>query len=303
MRADAPRPHLMSAHPLRSYALLFASMAVVGSYVALSKPLVAALPVFLLAWLRFGIGGLAMLRQTLPQPGEHISRATWRALFLQSFFGNFLFSICMLYGVSKTSATAAGVILATLPAMVALQSRVILGERLAPRNLAAVLLAVAGIATLGLSKGEAGSNSLAGNLLLIGAVACEAAYVVIGKRVSAHLPPLRVSALINLVGLLLMTPFGLWQAMSFNFASVPVSMWWLLLFYALGASVFSVWLWMSGLRGVPANHAGVFTIALPLASSAVGVLFLGETLHLPHFIAFGCAVAGVLLVAWPGKRG
>jgi hypothetical protein len=36
-------------------------MSLVGSYVALSKPLAAAIPVFLLAWLRFGIGGLAML--------------------------------------------------------------------------------------------------------------------------------------------------------------------------------------------------------------------------------------------------
>jgi hypothetical protein len=35
-------------------------MALVGSYVALSKPLAAAIPVFLLAWLRFGIGALAI---------------------------------------------------------------------------------------------------------------------------------------------------------------------------------------------------------------------------------------------------
>jgi hypothetical protein len=32
-------------------------MALVGSYVALSKPLAAVIPVFLLAWMRFGIGG------------------------------------------------------------------------------------------------------------------------------------------------------------------------------------------------------------------------------------------------------
>ena len=44
-----------------AYACLALSMSLVGSYVALSKPLVAALPVFLLAWLRFGIGGAAML--------------------------------------------------------------------------------------------------------------------------------------------------------------------------------------------------------------------------------------------------
>ena len=45
-----------------AYACLALSMSLVGSYVALSKPLVAALPVFfLLAWLRFGIVGAAML--------------------------------------------------------------------------------------------------------------------------------------------------------------------------------------------------------------------------------------------------
>ena len=53
----------MSFTPSRplAYACLALSMSLVGSYVALSKPLVAAIPVFLLAWLRFGIGGLAML--------------------------------------------------------------------------------------------------------------------------------------------------------------------------------------------------------------------------------------------------
>lgn len=44
-----------------AYLCLALSMALVGSYVALSKPLAAVLPVFLLAWLRFGIGGIAMI--------------------------------------------------------------------------------------------------------------------------------------------------------------------------------------------------------------------------------------------------
>ena len=43
-------------HRLFAYGCLALSMSLVGSYVALSKPLVAAIPVFLLAWLRFGIG-------------------------------------------------------------------------------------------------------------------------------------------------------------------------------------------------------------------------------------------------------
>jgi len=51
-----------AAHPpWWAYASLAASMALVGSYVGLSKLLVAVFPVFLLAWLRFGIAAVAML--------------------------------------------------------------------------------------------------------------------------------------------------------------------------------------------------------------------------------------------------
>jgi hypothetical protein len=45
-----------------AYLCLALSMALVGSYVALSKPLAALFPVLLLAWLRFGIGAVAMAR-------------------------------------------------------------------------------------------------------------------------------------------------------------------------------------------------------------------------------------------------
>src|SRR3954452_25015959 len=115
----------MSFLPTRplACACLALSMSLVGSYVALSKPLAAAIPVFLLAWLRFGIGGLAMLHWLRKPAGEApFTPRTRRLLFLESFLGNFLFSICMLFGVSMTTAVSAGVIMASIPAVVALMS-------------------------------------------------------------------------------------------------------------------------------------------------------------------------------------
>lgn len=75
-----------------AYACLALSMSLVGSYVALSKPLVAALPVFLLAWLRFGIAGVALL-PWLRKPADEVpmTAQTQRLVFLASFLGNFLF--------------------------------------------------------------------------------------------------------------------------------------------------------------------------------------------------------------------
>lgn len=291
---------------LLGYALLACGMGVVGTYVALSKPLVAALPVFLLAWLRFGIAAVALLPWTRRGPGEPpVSAAQWRTLFVQSFFGNFLFSICMLNGVSMTSASAAGVILATLPAVVALFSWAFLRERLDARAWTAVALAVAGVSTLSLARGgddaAAPGTSALGNLLVFGCVCCEAVYVILGKRLTATLPPMRISALINLFGLALMTPFGIAQARDFDFAALGAGTWVLLTFYAIAASVLATWLWLSGQKHVPASHSGVFTIAMPIAASLVGVLWLGERFGALHAVAFACAATGIVLIAWPRR--
>ncbi len=280
-------------------------MALVGSYVGLSKLLVAAFPVFLLAWLRFGIAAVAMLHWVAPPPGAApLSRHDRWLVFLESFLGNFLFSICMLFGVAATSALAAGVVMAAIPAVVALLSRLFLGEHIRPRVMIAIACAAIGIAWLALARhsdASGGDAPLWGYALLLGAVFCEASYVVIGKRLTGQLSARRISALINLWGLLLVTPLGLWQALSFPFAGVTPSTWSLLVFYALAASVWSVWLWMRGLVHVPASQAGVFTVMLPLAAATVGVLLLGETFGAAHAGALALALAGLLLATWPQR--
>ena len=299
-----------------AYACLALSMSLVGSYVALSKPLVAALPVFLLAWLRFGIGGAAMLHW-LKKPADEapLTPQTKRLLFLESFLGNFLFSICMLFGVSMTGAVTAGVVMATIPAAVALMSWAFLGERIGLRTWAAVVCAVVGVTLVSLSKQEllapvsigleansTPKNAILGTFLLLGAVLCEAAYAVIGKKLVGVLSPKRITALINLWGFALVTPLGLWAAWQFDFSTVAVPSWLLLVFYSLAASVWTVWLWMTGLKTIPAAQAGLFTVFLPVSAGVVGVVFLGENLGPLQALAFGVALLGVVLATLPSRK-
>ncbi|OYZ73831.1 MAG: EamA family transporter [Polaromonas sp. 24-62-144] len=240
-----------------AYACLALSMSLVGSYVALSKSLVAALPVFLLAWLRFGIGGVAML-SWLKKPAlflrERISLRVWGAV------------ACGVLGIALVSLSKQ-----ELPAQV----------------------------SSGLQADLASNNAWLGNLLLVGAVLCEASYAVIGKRLTGVLGPKRITALINLWGFVLVTPLGLWAAWHFDFSGVAPSAWVLLLFYSLAASVWSVWLWMTGLKTIAANRAGVFTVFLPVSAAAVGVAVLGETLTGLQMGAFTIALTGVVLATLP----
>lgn len=285
-----------------AYLSLASAMMIVGAYVGFSKLLVAVFPVFLLAWLRFGIAAVAMvtwLKRDASEPA--LDRRSRALLFLESFLGNFLFSICMLFGMRYASAVSAGVIMAGIPAAVALLSWVFLREQLSPRMIMAIALAVAGVAILALSRnaGDVETTSLLGTTLLVGAVLCEASYVVIGKRLTGNLSPRRISALINLWGLILVTPFGVWAALSFDFTSVRIGIWAGLMLYALAASMWTVWLWMTGLKKIPAAKAGIFTVFLPVTSALVGVVFLGEPFTSTHAAAFAFALAGVVLATWP----
>jgi len=284
------------------------SMGLVGAYVALSKPLLVIFPVFLLAWLRFGIGALAMLpwlRKPVDEP--RLDKQTLAWLFLQSLFGNFLFTIFMLYGMRMTAAVTAGIIMAAIPAVVALMGRLWLRETMTTRSSWAILLAVAGMllaqlqlpfAEIEISETGQG-RALLGSLLLFAAVCCEAVYVVIGKKLTGALRATRISALINLWGFALMTPLGLLQAFGFDFTRVGIGHWALLLFYALAASVWTVWLWMTGLRRLTVGQSGVFTVFLPISAALIGWLALDEQISAFQWLAFGIALLGVLLITLP----
>jgi drug/metabolite transporter (DMT)-like permease len=287
---------------LLSYFCLALAMAIVGAYVGFSKALVVIFPVFLLAWLRFAIAAVAMapwLRR--PASEAPLDAHTHRLLFLESFFGNFLFSICMLAGVYRSSALAAGVIMAAIPALVAVLSWALLGERPGGRVMLGIACAIAGIALVAFARdaeGELASGSLLGALLLLGAAFCEALYVVLGKKLSARVGPKRISALINLWGLALVTPLALWQLPGFAWNFIPKQSYVLLVVYAISASVLTVWLWMTGLKHVPASSAGVFTVFLPISAAAVGVMFLGEQFTAAQAAAFALALVGVVLASW-----
>lgn len=296
-----PQPNRLVA-----YLCLGLSMSLVGSYVALSKPLAAVFPVMLLAWLRFGIGVVAMLGW-LKRPANEapLSGQTKLLLFFESFFGNFLFTLCMISGVAMTSAVTAGVTMAAIPAAVAIMSWLFLREAVGIRTWAAIVLAVLGISLNALSKGDAAaatsgdSQVVLGQLLLVAAVLCEASYAVIGKKLTASVSPKRITALINVWGFALSTPMGLYLAWRFDFSQVTLPTWGLLLFYALAACVWTVWLWMTGLRKVAASQAGIFTVMLPISAALVGMLALGERISTMQFLAFGIALASVLIATWP----
>ena len=65
--------------------------------------------------------------------------------------------------------------------------------------------------------------------------------------------------------------------------------------------MWTVWLWMTGLKAVPAAQGGIFSVMLPVSAAAVGVVALGESLTTLQLIAFAIALASVVLATLPSR--
>ncbi|MBW5467138.1 EamA family transporter [Brevibacillus formosus] len=284
---------------LLAYIQLALAMALVGSNISIGKEIVSHVPVFLFSELRFLLA-IVILLPLLAMRGEwktSWSREEGRVLFWQSFFGVFLFSICMLYGVQSTTATAAGIITSTVPACIALFSFWILKEKLQANSFVAIGLSVGGIGfiTFTGSGGEQNWVSMLGNLLVFFAVVSEALFTIFAKRLSGKITPFQMTAAINVISFVLFLPFAIWESLRFDWGTVPANVWWLLVYYAFTASVLSFFLWYKGVEKVEASKAGLFTGMMPISAALVAVLFLNEAFTWMHGVGMILVLASILI--------
>jgi drug/metabolite transporter (DMT)-like permease len=213
------------------------------------------------------------------------------------------FTVLMFEGLKRTGAADAGIITATLPAVVAVLGVALAGDRLSRAQGLAVALAVAGLVLVQASGAASGPSSLVGNLLVGGAVLCEASFVVLGKRLAPPYRPLRLALGANLVGLVLSIPLALAELPAFDPRSVTPGMWLLGIWYSLAASVICLWLWYRGLPYVETWLAGLATAAIPLTALAASALFLGETIGPARLAGAALVIAAIVVGALAPRQG
>ncbi|HYZ33415.1 MAG TPA: DMT family transporter [Crenalkalicoccus sp.] len=290
----------MNRAPLLAYAELAAAMALVGANVAVAKLLAQALPIPLIACLRCALACLVLWPLARAMEGRVTVRgaALWN-LVLQALFGTALYNAGLLAGLRLTSALEAGLVLATLPAVVALGSAAWLRERLAPRRWAAAGLAACGMAAITLVR-PGGAGSALGNLLVFAGVCGEATYVLLAKRLGTRVPVVTASLVMQAASALLLLPFAI-PGIGAAAALAEPRLAALMVFHSLTASVLCLLLWYAGLRRVPAGVAGVFTGFLPATAAVVAVALLGERFTAAHAAGFALTGASLALATWPNR--
>ena len=282
------------------------AMVTVGSPVVASRIIAAGLPPFTAAALRFAIAlpiFLALMRwhgQRLPRPARH----DMGLIVLQALCGSVGYAVLLMAGLRTTSAANAGVITGCLPAVGALVGALVLRERLGTRLVLAIALACAGIAAVVIAPGPANATantSGVGNVLVLAAVACEAVFLLLNKRLRVPLSPLAQSTFMTALGLALTLVPALaeraWTAPVDGAALLGV------LYYALVPTVGGYLLWYAGAERVDAGRAALYTAVLPVSALALAALVLHEPIGGRQLAGAACVLAAIAASATPRRRG
>lgn len=278
------------------------AMAITGSNVVVGKLLAAAMPVPDVLFLRCVLAAVLLapwaLRRTVAPPrGWMLGNVV-----VQAISGTVLYNILLLAGLRHTGALQAGIVLSSLPAVVALAAAVFLSERLSGRRWVAVVLAAVGVGFVAFARNADLHGSLRGDGLVFGAVGCEAAFVILSRLAANRMAAVRLIFWMQVVSAVCLLPLA-WPVLDQAWpALAKPDILALFLYHAVSASVICTLLWYAGMRRVPASLAGLFTVFLPLTAAVLAVLWLGETFVPALGAGFVLTLASLVLATWPARR-
>ncbi|KVO16140.1 hypothetical protein WK05_09195 [Burkholderia ubonensis] len=288
---------------LIGYLYLAAAMTGVGSTVIASRLAAGGLPPFTATALRFLIATpllFALMRaQRLRWP--RLSRRDAGLLVVQAAAGGVGYTVLLICGTRLSSPLDAGVMLGTLPAMSTLIAAVLLRERQTPRDWAAAALATAGVLLVTFTPGHAAPSmrALAGDALVLAAVACEAVFILLNRRLAVPLAPLTLSTAMSGLGFALaLVPAAFeWHAATAGWTSGAIAAVVSVVYYALVPTVLGYLCWYAGSARTSGTEAALFTAFAPVSAVLFAVTLFGETLNAARLAGIALVVAGVLVGA------
>jgi drug/metabolite transporter (DMT)-like permease len=282
------------SHPRSAIWPALAAAALFGASTPLVKLLVGELPTLLLAGLLYlgsglGLAVIRLLRDRGWKPSG-LAPGEWRWLAAAIVFGGLLGPVLLVFGLTRTDAGAASLMLNLEAVLTAVLAWVIFKENADRRIVLGMLLIVAGGAVLAWPTAGSATPDWIGPLAIAAACLCWAIDNNLTRRVSGSDALFIAGAkgwtagMVN-TGLALLLGASL-PAWSLVGASMAVG----LVGYGL-----SLVLFVRALRDLGTARTGAYFSTAPFIGAGLAIVLLGESTPAPFWLAAGLMGAGVWL--------
>jgi drug/metabolite transporter (DMT)-like permease len=201
--------------------------------------------------------------------------------------------------LQRLDASLLSLLLYTFPAIVAVTAVAIGRERMDARRLAALVLALSGLALV-VSGAAAGALDPLGTALGLSAAVVYSAYILISEGVAARTRPHLLSALVC-TGAAAALTVGAALLGQLRLGDVTVTGWAWLASIALVSTVVAISLFLAGLPRVGPTKASILATVEPLVTVVLAFFVFGETLGGVQLVGGSFVLGAVLLLQARGR--
>lgn len=250
---------------------------------------------FLVAALAMIIGAAAGLIQ-IDLKGKDL-----KPLLLVAFFNPAAYFVLEILGISHTTASESGVVLACIPIASLIASAVFLHEKPHRRQVAGILVTLAGALVTVLAVGASSSLSVIGYVMLLGAMVAYALYCVCVDKASAF-TGIEITFVMMVTGGVVFPLLALGEAALagnlnglFMLPLVVPGFLKAILYTGFGASILGAFLSNLAIARIGVNRTSSFIGVSTVVSIIAGVLLLGEPFTVYQVIGAAVILAGIYI--------
>ncbi len=271
-----------SGHPVIRYILSYASVPINSLHIALLSTAVGLIALLLTSQVMGAWSGF--------------TRLGWKGLAVAGVSGtlqNGLYPILSYSALSYIPASLNAMIVGSSPIIIAILSRLLLGERLRLVGYAGICVALAGLVLL-IGGYPGGSLSVIGAILSILASLTAAVYAIAGRYLMRSQDPITISIIGAGLGSVLLA-YVTYSLSGFEllFASNLFELG-LITYWGLALAAGNLLFYLT-LRKIDAVRSGSFFFVSPIAAATLSIIFLGEPLTINVVAGIGLALAGIRL--------
>jgi drug/metabolite transporter (DMT)-like permease len=218
---------------------------------------------------------------------------------LSAIFGIAVNQLLFFEGLNRTSPINGGIIMVATPVLVLIMASFIRGERITGLKILGIALGLIGALSLLLLKSDFsfGSETMAGDLMILANATSYAIYIVMIKPKMQTYHPITVMRWVFLFGTLYVLPFGFNQFSTIPWDTMPSSILWATAFVVIGTTFFAYLLNTMALAHLSASIVGIYIYLQPLLASAFAMLAGQDTPTVQKAMAALLIFSGVFLVS------
>lgn len=252
-------------------------------------------------------------------PVKNYRKGDWKWLCAMVLCEPCLLFLFEMVGISYTSASQAGMIVACCPLLTAVGALIFYRESIGKRGLGGILVAICGVVVVSATGAadESAPNPLLGNLFMLMATLAAASYALIFKKMADRYSFLFLSAIqcfggvlffLPVSGILSFLPAGAFPAFmpeSFfaPWPDAPFGAWVAIVYMGLLVSFFSYFIINYSITRLKAAHVLLFSNLIPVFTLILAFIILGERMLPLQYGGAALVMAGVLLAGVPEDSG